>query len=230
MAAPARKMNWFAIGVTAVVVVVLVVVAVIVVQLNNSSAPDAGPTVTPQAPSVDAETGAIAVGSGEQTMDTYIDFMCPVCNQFEQLYGEAIQGLVADGTITLNIHPISILDRQSQGTQYSTRAANAMYCVALTQPELSVPFMQAMFANQPAEGTPGLTDAQILEVASGVGASGIDACVTEGEFATYVAAMTEKTPVAPGAAGVGTPTIAINGAVIANSTLPDPAQLGTLFE
>ena len=63
-------------------------------------------------------------------MDTYVDFMCPVCNQFEQAYGEAIQGLVDDGTITLNIHPISILDRASQGTEYSTRAANAMYCVA----------------------------------------------------------------------------------------------------
>ena len=76
------------------------------------------------------ETGAIAVGDGENTLDTYIDFMCPVCNQFEQAYGETIQSLVDDGTITLNIHPISILDRESQGTEYSTRAANAMYCVA----------------------------------------------------------------------------------------------------
>ncbi len=42
--------------------------------------------------------------------------------------------------------------------------------------------------------------------------------------------MTEKTPVAPGAGGIGTPTIAINGEVIANSTLPEPAELGTLFE
>ena len=91
-------------------------------------------------------------------MDTYIDFMCPVCNQFEQLYGEAIDGLVDDGTITLNIHPISILDRASQGTEYSTRAANAMYCVAAADADASVPFMQAMFANQPAEGSTGLTN------------------------------------------------------------------------
>ena len=57
--------------------------------------------------------------------------MCPVCNQFEQLYGPEIQNLVDDGTITLGIHPIAILDRLSQGTEFSTRAANAMYCVAV---------------------------------------------------------------------------------------------------
>ncbi len=81
--------------------------------------------------------------------------MCPVCNQFEQLYGPDIQKLVDDGTITLGIHPIAILDRQSQGTEFSTRAANAMYCVAVADGEAAVPFMEAMFANQPEEGTPG---------------------------------------------------------------------------
>ena len=42
--------------------------------------------------------------------------------------------------------------------------------------------------------------------------------------------MTAKTPVAPGAAGIGTPTIAVNGEVIAELTLPEPADLASLFE
>ena len=88
-------------------------------------------------------------------MDTYIDFMCPVCNQFEQVVRRGDPGPRDDGTITLNIHPISILDRASQGTEYSTRAANAMYCVAAADGDAAVPFMQAMFANQPAEGSTG---------------------------------------------------------------------------
>ena len=54
--------------------------------------------------------------------------------------------------------------------------------------------------------------------------------MNDGEYSGFVTAMTEKTPVAPGASGIGTPTIAINGEVIANSTLPAPAELGTLFE
>jgi protein-disulfide isomerase len=229
MAGTARKTNWFAIWVSVAVVVVLVLVAALVVWMNNSaSSPD--PVVTPDAAVINSETGAIAVGSGDQTMDTYIDFMCPICNQFEQAYGESIQALVDDGTITLNIHPISILDRASSGTEYSTRSANAMYCVAAADGTAAVPFMQAMFANQPDEGSTGLTNEQILAIAEGVGVTGIDACVNDGEYSGYVTAMTEKTPVAPGAQGIGTPTIAINGEVIANSTLPAPAELGTLFE
>ena len=229
MAAVARKTNWFAIWVSVAVIAVLVLVAGLVVWINNTASAPA-PVVTPDSAVIDGETGAIIVGDGENTMATYIDFMCPVCNQFEQVYGEAISGLVDDGTITLNIHPISILDRASQGTEYSTRAANAMYCVAVADGDAAVPFMQAMFANQPAEGTTGLTDEQILAIAGEAGVTGIDACVNDGQYAGYVAEMTEETPVAPGASGVGTPTVAINGEAIANSTLPEPANLASLFE
>lgn len=229
MAAPARKTNWFAIWVSVAVVVLLVAVAGLVVWMNNTAtAPE--PVNTPDAAVINQETGAITVGDGAGTMDTYIDFMCPVCNQFEQAYGEAIQSLVDDGTITLNIHPISILDRASQGTEYSTRAASAMYCVAAADGSAAVPFMQAMYANQPAEGSTGLTDEQILAIAAGVGVTGIDSCVNDGTYKGYVTAMTEKTPVAPSAQGIGTPTIAINGQVIDNSSLPAPADLATLFQ
>ena len=229
MADAARKTDWFAIWISVAVVVVLVVVAALVVWMNDSASTPA-PVVTPDAAVIDAETGAIVVGDGADTLDTYIDFMCPVCNQFEQIYGEAINDLVEEGTITHNIHPISILDRLSQGTEYSTRAANAMYCVAAADGTAAVPFMQAMFANQPAEGSTGLTDEQILSIAGEVGVAGIDACVNDGEYAGFVTAMTEQTPVAPGASGIGTPTVAVNGEVIANSTLPDPADLASLFE
>lgn len=231
MAQGARKVNWFAIWVTAGVVVALVLVAVLVVTLNNSGTPKPLPTdaVTPSASNIDAETGAILVGDGEGRLDTYIDFMCPICNQFEQLYGPEIEALVDDGTITLGIHPISILDDQSQGTQFSTRAANAAYCVATEDADASLPFLQAMFANQPREGTRGLTNSEILEIAGGVGVTGIDSCVNDGTYAGYVTGMTPETPIQPGSQGIGTPTVAVNGEVISNSQLPEPGQLATLF-
>jgi protein-disulfide isomerase len=228
MAAGARKINWFAIWVSVAVVVALVLVSILVVTLNNQ-ADDPEPVNTPTAANIDTETGAIVVGTGENRLDTYIDFMCPVCNQFEQVYGSEIEGLVDDGSITLGVHPISILDRQSQGTEYSTRAANAAYCVASVDGAATLPFQQAMFANQPQEGTPGLTDEQILEIAGSVGVTGIESCVNDGTYKGFVTAMTEQTPVAPGAAGIGTPTIAVNGEVIANSQLPEPGQLLSLF-
>lgn len=229
MAESPRKVNWFAIWVSVGVVAALVVVAVLVVTLNNQAV-DPEPGQTPSASNIDAGTGAILVGEADDTLGTYIDFMCPVCNQFEEVYGGEISSLVDDGSITLAIHPISILDSRSQGTDFSTRAANAMYCVAVADAEASLPFMNAMFANQPQEGTPGLTDEEILQIAGSAGVTGIESCVNDGVYADYVTAMTEDTPVQPGANGIGTPTITVNGEVISNSQLPPQGQLATLFD
>ena len=93
----------------------LVLVAVLVISLNNAQkGGDGGTGETPTASNINSETGAIMVGTGESTMDTYIDFMCPICNQFETTYGDAIQGLVDDGTITLGGKVVSPRDRVSR--------------------------------------------------------------------------------------------------------------------
>lgn len=227
MAAASGKVNWFAIWISTAVVVVVALVIGLVVWMNNAAT---DPGTPPTGSGIEQETGAIVVGDGEQTLDTYIDFMCPICGQFETTYGPEILDLVDDGTITLNIHPISILDRLSQGTEYSTRAANAMYCVAEADADAAVPFMQAMFEDQPAEQTTGLTDEEILGIASDVGVTGIDDCVADRSFGQYVTAMTEETPIQPGSQGVGTPTLAVNGEVISNSTIPARGSFGSLFE
>lgn len=227
MAAARGRTNWFAIW-TSVAVVAVIAVLVVVVAMMNNNATDPG--TPPTGAGIVQETGAIVVGDGEQTLDTYLDFMCPICGQFEEAYGEEILALVEDGTITLNIHPISILDRFSQDTEYSTRAANAMYCVAEADADAAYPFMQALFADQPSEGTTGLTDEQLLEIAGDAGVTGIDACVTDREYGDYVTAMTKETPVQPGASGIGTPTLAVNGEVIANSTIPAVGEFATLFK
>ncbi|MFI8595437.1 DsbA family protein [Microbacterium sp. NPDC078428] len=206
-AAAGKKTNWFAIWISVGVVAVLVVAAVAVVWIN-SSATSAGPA--PESDIVNAETGAVSVGEGEDVVATYIDFMCPICNQFEQIYGETLAGLVDDGSITLDYHPVAILDRYSQGTDYSTRAANALYCVAESSPEAVSPFVQAMYENQPAEGSAGLTDEQIIDIAETAGATGIDACVTERTYDRFVAAMTREMP-ADENGGRGTPTVVVDG-------------------
>ena len=211
-----RKVNWFAIWISVAVVVVLVAVAGIVWFANNQ-ANSAGPA--PSSSVVNAETGAIAVGEGPDTVDTYVDFMCPVCNQFEQIYGTTLQELAADGTITLNIHPIAILDRLSQGTDFSTRSANAAYCVADDSPEAVLPFVQAMYENQPEENSAGLDDAAIAAIAQQAGASdAVAACISDGTYTRFVTSMTRNTPVQEGAGGISTPTIVINGQVLSNQT------------
>src|SRR5688572_26854004 len=108
MAEGARKINWFAIIVSAAVVVALIIAAIVVISLNNGGG-DPEPGQTPSASNIETETGAILVGDGANRLDTFIDFMCPICNRFEQEYGPAVDALVEDGTITHGIHPIAIL-------------------------------------------------------------------------------------------------------------------------
>ncbi|MGP3535846.1 DsbA family protein [Microbacterium sp. RD1] len=214
MAATARKTNWFAIWISVAVVVVLIGIGV-AVWWGNAAATSAGEA--PDSSVVNSETGAIAVGDGPDTVDTYVDFMCPICGQFEQAYGPTLEELVNDGSITLNIHPISILDRQSQGTEYSSRAASAAYCVAEDEPAAVLPFVQAMFAGQPAEGTSGLSDDEIAAIAQQAGASeAVASCIADGTYTRFANAMTRETPVQPGQSGIATPTIAINGEVLNN--------------
>jgi protein-disulfide isomerase len=200
------KTNWFVIWVSAAVVGVLVIAGVLVVWMNNAGG--SGPV--PESSIIDTETGAIAIGEGEDTVGTYIDFMCPICNQFEQIYGDTLQSLVDDGMITLEIHPVAILDRASQGTKFSTRAASAMYCVAENDPDAALDFMTSMYANQPEENTAGLTDEAITAIAEAAGATNSAECIADQRYDGFVTAMTKLIP--PDESGqVGTPTVTVNG-------------------
>ncbi|MGW8483298.1 DsbA family protein [Microbacterium sp. NPDC055903] len=218
MAAAAQsKPNWFVIGVSAAVVVVLVAIGGLVVFLNNQAT---APGVAPESSAiVDSETGAISFGEGETTVDTYIDFMCPICGQFEDAYGEALQTAAANDDITLRIHPISILNAQSQGTEYSSRAASAMYCVASEAPDSALAFMNLLFENQPGEGTAGLTDDQLIAYAEEVGAGAAADCITDGTYKAYSEDQVDNTPPDPTTGRVGTPTVAIDGERIDNGDI-----------
>jgi protein-disulfide isomerase len=208
MATAGRKTNWFAIWISVGVVVVLVAVGGLVIWMNNAAA---GPGAAPQASNVNQDTGAISFGTGSQTVTTYVDFMCPYCNQFEQTEGETINGLVSDGTITLELQPVALLDRSSQGTKYSSRSAAAMYAVAESDPDNAYAFFKALYANQPQEGTTGLTDEQIVDIARQAGvnvSSDLESAITSGKYIKF--AQSHKLP--DGA--TGTPTVLVNGKMI----------------
>ncbi|MFD5213194.1 DsbA family protein [Microbacterium sp. NPDC058345] len=201
-AAAQRKNNWFAIGISIAVVVVLVALGAIVVYLNNQ-ANDAGPA--PQGEIINSETGAISFGDGDDTVAVYVDFMCPICNDFEQQYGEALKQAAEDGKITLEYHPISILDRFSQGSEYSSRSAGAVFCVAEDSPSKTLEYMETLFTNQPAENTTGLTDEQLATYAEEVGADGAASCIADGTYGKWGVAQAKQHEIA------GTPTVEVNG-------------------
>jgi len=190
----ARRNRILAISGLVVAIIALVAVAFTIVNQNKANeaansdvvyggdsqnvVPPALADVTAPAPANDK--GGIPVsgdggddvgvaGDGDVTLTVYFDFMCPICGQFEEINGDDIDTLLADGGTTVEYHPISFLDSKSAGTSYSTRAANAAAIVADKAPAQFAKFVSAMYVDQPAEGSAGRTDAEIKKIATDVG-------------------------------------------------------------
>lgn len=149
---------------------------------------------------------------------TYVDYSCSACKAFEATNAQSIQSLVEQGAATIEIHPIAILDRLFQGTRYSSRANNVAACVANFAPDNFYAVMEAMYTGQPAENTPGLTNAQIVRLVHGAGLTNadVDGCINGETFKAWVAATTSRATTGPlpntTVANVqGTPTVLVNG-------------------
>ncbi|MCS3442187.1 DsbA family protein [Microbacterium phyllosphaerae] len=118
---------------------------------------------------VNAESGFIELGDGATVIDLYVDAMCPYCRMFEDAHADFLFREVADGRATLRLHPVAILNRYSQGTDYSTRAAASLVAVAQRAPDAVQGYLAALFDAQPDEGTAGLTDEELADLAASVG-------------------------------------------------------------
>lgn len=170
------------------------------------------------------DTYAVQVGDGPVEVDLFIDYMCPACNQFETAYSAQIQGWIDDGSVTVNYHPLTILDRLSNGTEYSSRSANAAVCAADVDEQLFLDYTLALFENQPAENTNGLTDDELISIGKDVG---LDAdwqsCVEDETYRGWVA---EGNTNATSEQGItGTPTAKINGEKVEdNSAFAEQVQ------
>ncbi len=192
-------------------------IAIVVSLVNAAGKASSSDTGTPQkelvVPTAAIASGAIAFGNANAPVkvEVYLDYMCPFCGRFERANGGELDQLVADGTVQLHLYPLSFLDRMSNGTRYSTRAANAVATVADRAPEKVLSLNQALYVRQPAEGSSGLSDEEIAAIAaeSGVPQETIS-LFHEGRFEPWVAKFTE-TAFQNGIGG--TPTVRINGVV-----------------
>jgi len=198
-------------GAGGVIIVALVAaIAIAVTTAAGKGDTAAGPVVVPAGATAD---GAIRIGAGgaTTTVAVYLDYMCPYCGRFERANSADLTALVEEGGTALELHPMSFLDRFSQGTGYSTRAANAVVTVADKDPAHLMAFHTALFESQPEEKTTGLDDARIAGIAA---AAGVPREVI-GTFGrrTYVPWIVRSTRAAFDSGITGTPTVKINGAV-----------------
>lgn len=212
VAAARRRRNrvWLAGGVVIVGLLVAIIAVVANTASNGDSSPNSasGQLVTPANLT---DTGAIPIGpaTAPVTLEIYLDYMCPACGKFEQANSGEIDRLIKAGTVKVQLRPISFLDRTSKGSKYSTRAANAMATVADRAPGSVWAFNTELFNQQPEEGTRGLSDDQIAELARKAGVSrDVADTFTKRTFERWVGNSTD----AAFKSGIqGTPTIKING-------------------
>jgi protein-disulfide isomerase len=222
-----HKQRYVAVG--TVVVVVLVSFIAFGVQGNRAKIPATADTAN--------ATSANGVKVGNQQapvlVDLYEDFQCPICNNLEQ------SGLTKDfdakikaTTIKVNYHVMSFLDSSSNGNKYSSRAANAGYCAADQSVDAFQKFHDLLYGknadgqnNQPAEGSNGRPDSQLIDWGKQAGITSADfsTCVTSDQHKDLVAGVTD----AASKRGVnGTPTVFVNGKQVGKETsVPTVAQI-----
>ena len=206
-------------GVVAAVVVVIGVVVAIVVQTQRTTT-----SAHAAVPANTVDSGQVIVvgqASAPVTIDLYEDFQCPVCQHFESTTGSTLASLVSAGTVQLHYHGMAFLDT-SANDKYSTRALNAAAAVVdAAGPDAFQKFHDLLYANQPAEGGSGLTDATLIAYAQQAGASGtaVESAIHDLTYGDWVKQVTDQ---ASKDGVTATPTVTVDGKALETTQLtPD---------
>ena len=201
-----RKRDLFIkIGLTALVAVFAVGLVLYIVMGNDKKAA-AGDTKA-----VRVSSGALMKKPGtdepKAVLSVYEDFQCPHCRDFEKTFGPTVNKLVESGAVAVDYYMVALpgLDKGNKG--FSTRAANAGYCVGDEDKAAFARFHSALFAQQPEEGSgTGPDNAALIETARQSGVTGgVAECVDRGKYNAMVKGL------APAANISATPTIRLNG-------------------
>lgn len=153
------------------------------------------------------------------------DPLCPGCGALEREIGSSIEYWVDNGKLVYKNWPISILNRLSNDTEYSTRVAAAFYRMAELEPDHYLDFVKIMYESsvQPNESAfKDIPDEKIAEYAEKAGASKENAQkVIDGKYKDYVDANSENLSKdeslyrdANGTKTFMTPLLVINGEVL----------------
>lgn len=147
-------------------------------------------------------------------LSIYEDFQCPHCRDFEKAFGPTLTKLVDSGAAAVDYYMVSILNRTNNG--YSSRAANAAYCVADENKDAFVRFHSALFAKQPQEGSgSGPDNDALIETARQAGVTGgVPDCIKSGKYEKMSKGLAAAAKI------TATPTIRLNGEDI-NPANPD---------
>lgn len=172
----------------------------------------------------------------------YVDYRCPHCLQFEENNGEFLTGLLTSAAATVELVPLTFLDR-NDASAYSSRAAGLTYCVVDGQPEAAWVAHQTLLSSgvQPTGPETPSNEALLEFVDAALTASqaaelspAVRDCVVTGRFAPFARALNDWVflNAVPNATDEslrvqGTPLVLVNGEVYSGQ--PHDAQAFEAF-
>lgn len=160
-------------------------------------------------------------------IDVYVDYLDPAAGEIESSLGPEMYEWLEEGVINLTYHPVSLRSGESNGTQYSTRAAGAVMCVVSESPQAFRTYNTDLLTNQPEISTEGYTDAELADMAASAGAEGVGDCIEERVYAPWVSDVTDRTleGALPGTDGVALsgPVVLVDG-IVYDGSIDDPAE------
>ena len=110
------------------ILVILVPTSLVIYILTTGykrSTPSNSQTVHIASPNIFIKEGE---NDPKVVLSIFSDFLCPACSYLEQSFGSTIDNLIDRGTIAVNYHMLTILDKLKNN--YSSRSSNASYCIA----------------------------------------------------------------------------------------------------
>ncbi|MBX6748282.1 MAG: thioredoxin domain-containing protein [Micromonosporaceae bacterium] len=176
--------------------------------------PPPPPYATPAAVVDDggAQAGFAVGGSGPVVVEVYQDFLSRDSRAVDAAIHPVLDGLVAANRIRLVWHPVGEGFNPTEG---ATRAANAVTCAADVGKLRA--FTDALYANQPRPGQPGLSDDELLDIAgpAGLNMPAFAACVRDQRYRDWIGVVDAR---AAERGVTQVPAVYVNGTRLARPT------------
>ncbi|MFC7624944.1 thioredoxin domain-containing protein [Microlunatus sp. GCM10028923] len=179
------------------------------VNRTPSAVPEQVETLAP-VQIADGKPIRLGTADAPHVLTAWVDFHCPGCAGFEQDYGPGLFAAVQQGSVAIDVYPMSFHDAGS------TAAANGFACAA--EAGFGTAYYRALFANRDLDWS----TAQLTDLAGKVSTevpAGFGDCVANGKHGAWV----DSINAAADRAGVQqTPTVAFDGnPVDLNTTTPE---------
>lgn len=222
-AADRRRNRLIQFGLTAIVIIFFVGMVLWIIKpwQHNSGV---GQSINVSEPSKLVKDSA---GKPKAVLSMYEDFLCPHCGEFEKNMGATVRQLISTGAVEADYYMVALpgLDRP-QTDYYSSRAGNAGYCVAEADKSPDKAsfqrFHDALYKQQPGETASDFpNNDKLIEIArlSGIASQSLSDCINNGKYSKMVKGLAQATGID------GTPTVKLNGQVLANPDGMTPQQL-----